>query len=80
MSIYKNYIKEINIKNEICNPYFNNSIGTKKLVTQNIYINEKNYKDLVIRFTKYVHNKSIKILRMHYNELIGRIEEREGKK
>ena len=37
-------------------------------------------KDLVIYFTRYVHNKSIKILRLHYDELIGKIKEHEGKK
>ena len=40
----------------------------------------KTIKDLVINFTIYVHSKSIKILSLHYRELIGTIEEREGKK
>ena len=43
-------------------------------------VDEKNYKDLVIYFTRYVHNKSIKILRLYYDELIRYVEEREGKK
>ena len=36
--------------------------------------------DLVIYFTRYFHNKLIKILRLHYDELIGNIEEHERKK
>ena len=38
------------------------------------------YKDLVIYFTRYVHNKAIKILSLHYAELMQKIEENEGKK
>ena len=34
----------------------------------------------MIHFPRYVHNKSIKILRLYYDELIGKIEEHEGKK
>ena len=30
-------------------------------------------------FTRYVHSNSIKILTLHYHELIGKIEEHEGK-
>ena len=40
----------------------------------------KNYKDLVIYFTRYVHIKSIKMLNPHYHELVGKIEEHKGKK
>ena len=32
----------------------------------------------MIYFTRYVHNKSKKILRLHYDELIGKTEEHEG--
>ena len=35
---------------------------------------------MVIYFTRYVRKKSIKILRLYYDELIGKTEEREGKK
>ena len=73
-------INEINIKNQVCDFYFNNSIEAKKIETRNILVNEKNFKDLVICFTRYVNNKSIKTLRLHYDELIGKIEEHEGKK
>ena len=34
----------------------------------------------MIYVTRYVHNKSIKILRLNYDQLIGRIQEPEGKK
>ena len=43
-------------------------------------INEKNYNDMVIYFTRYVHSKSIKVLSLLYHELMGKIEEHEGKK
>ena len=32
----------------------------------------------MIYFTRYVHSKSIKMLSLHYHELIGKIEEQEG--
>ena len=75
----KIHINEINIKNQVWNCYFNNSIKVKKLEFKNILINEKNHKDLVIHFTRYVHNKSIKTLRMQFGELIGKIKEHGGK-
>ena len=34
----------------------------------------------MIYFTRYVHSKSIKVLNLHYHELIGKIEENERKK
>ena len=40
----------------------------------------KNYKDLVIYFTRYVHIKSIKMLNPHYHNLVGKLEEHKGKK
>ena len=52
----------------------------KKLETKNILINEKNYKDLSIYFTRYVHMNAIKMLSLHYHELMGKIKEHEGKK
>ena len=80
LGIYKLQINEINSKNEVCNCYFGNSIKAKKLETKTILIDGKNHKDLVIYFTRYVHNKSITILRLYYEELIGKIEKHEGKK
>ena len=35
---------------------------------------------MAICFTRYVHTKSIKMLSMHYRDLMGKIEEHEGKK
>ena len=75
----KRHINEINIKNQVWNCYFNNSIKVKKWEFKNILINEKNHKDLVIHFTRYVRNKSIKTLRMQFGESIGKIEEHGGK-
>ena len=40
----------------------------KKLETKNILINKKNYKDLVIYFTRYDDGKSIRILNLYFNE------------
>ena len=40
----------------------------------------KNYKNLVIYFTRYVHTKAIKMLRLYYHKLMGKIKEDERKK
>ena len=40
---------------------------------------KKNYKVSVIYFTRYVYNNSIKVLRLHYYQLIGINVELEGK-
>ena len=69
----------INIKNLICN-YSNNLIESEKLETENILIFEEKYKDLVICFISYVNSKLIKMLSLHYDKLMGKIEEHEGKK
>ena len=53
---------------------------SKKLETKNILIDDENYKDLVIYFTRYVYSKSIKLLSLHCHELIGKVEGHEGKK
>ena len=65
VGIYKKDIKENNIENKVYKYYFNNLIKTKKLETENISIDEKNYKDMVIYFTIYVHTESIKMLSLH---------------
>ena len=39
----------------------------------------KGFKDLVIYFTRYYRDKSITMLNMYYDELIGKINECEGK-
>ena len=43
-------------------------------------IDEKNYKDLVIYFTRYVHSKSIKMLSLYYHKLMAKAKEHGGKK
>ena len=58
------YVKEINVKNRVYNYYFHHLVEAKKLETKNILIDEKNYKDLLIYFMRYIHSKSIKILGM----------------
>ena len=50
------------------------------LETKNILINEKHYKDLVICYTRYVHNTTIITLSLYYHELMQKIKEHEGKK
>ena len=42
------YIKETNIKSEVCNCRFDNLIEAKRIETENILIDERNYRDLVI--------------------------------
>ena len=42
-------------------------------------IDEKNYKDWAIYFTRYFHSKLIKMLSPRYHELIGKMKEHEGK-
>ena len=66
VGIYKIHINEINIKNKLYNYYFDNLVKGKQLETKNILIDEKNYKDVTIYFTRYVHKKAIKMLHLHY--------------
>ena len=42
-------------------------------------MDEKNYKNLVILFSRYVNSKSRKMMILYYHELMGRTEEQEGK-
>ena len=44
VGIYKMHIKEINIKHRVY--FFDNLIKAKNIETENIIINEKNYKSL----------------------------------
>ena len=79
MGIYtKIHIKKINIKNQVCNYYFDNLVKAKKSETKNVSIDEKNYKDLTIYIIRYIHSKSIKMFSLHYHELMGKIKEDEG--
>ena len=66
------HIQEINNKNRVYNYRFDNLIKAKKLETKNKLIDEKNYKDLTIYFTRYAYRKSIKMLSLHYQEFIGK--------
>ena len=63
------YIKEVNIKNRVYNYCFHNFIRGKKIVAKNILSHEKNYKDLVIYFTRYVYSKSIKYGNIEYGNI-----------
>ena len=74
------HFKEINIKNRVFNYYLDYLIKVNKLETKNVLINEKNYKDLVIYFTRYDCWKSVKMLSLHYHESLGKLEEYESKK
>ena len=76
------HINEINIKNRVYNYYFENlkkKKKKKKIEPKYILINLKIYKDLKTSFTRYVPKISIKMLNLHYHELMGKIEECEGK-
>ena len=59
--------------------YFNSLTKLEKLETEKILINQKNKKDLVIYFTNYVNRKLIKMLCLHYHELIEKKKEHEEK-
>ena len=78
--INKTHISEINVKNITCKCYFDNLVKAKELENENILIHEKKCKDLAIFFTGYVQKESIKMLNLHYHELIGKIEEHEEEK
>ena len=73
-------IQEINIKTQIYNYHSDNLGRVKEVETKNILINEESYKDLTVSFTRYVHSKLIKMLSLHYIELMEKIEEHKGKK
>ena len=75
VGMYKMHANEINIKNRVYNYYFDNFIKAKLLETKDILINEINYKDSMVYFTRYVFKKSIKMLSLHHHELMGKTEE-----
>ena len=74
------HIHKINIKNCVYSYHFDNLVKAKKLDTKNIFIDKKNYKDLMIYFTRYVHRKLIKMLSLRYHELMGKNKEHERKR
>ena len=55
------------------------SLNQKKLGTENIFINNKSYKDLLILFTRYHTDKSIAMSNLYYDKLIEKSEDYEGK-
>ena len=75
------HVKEINTKNLVQNYYYDNLVKAKKKKkkkeTKNILKHEKNVKKLGTCFTRYVHSKSIKMLSLHYPELMRKIKEQE---
>ena len=73
------HIQEINIKNRFYNYHFKNLVKAKNPETKNILIDEKNYMDLTIYFTRYVHSRSIQMLSLHYHELMGKVKKTEKK-
>ena len=79
VGIYKMHTKKINIKNQV-HCHYKNLIESKKLETRNVLINKKSYRNLVIYFNRYHSEKSVTILNLYYDELIGKIEQYEGKK
>ena len=79
MWVYIKCISKKSISKIESTNYFGDLIKAKKSEIKNILIDEKNYKDLVIYFTRYVHKKSIKTFYLYYNELIGNITEHEEK-
>ena len=79
VSKYKIYAKEINIKNRAYNYYFDNLVKAKKLETKYYQIYEKNYENFVSFFSICVYSKSVKMLSLHYQELIGKVKEAKEK-
>ena len=69
----KIHIQDVNIKSRVYNYYFDNLVKVKKLETTNILIDDKNYKDLLIYFSRYVHSKSIKMSTLYYYELMRKV-------
>ena len=73
VGIYKIHTKKINIKNQV-QYHYENLVKPKKTETRNILIDKKRYKDLVIYFTRYQPDKSIRMINLYYDKLIGKIE------
>ena len=74
LGIYAMHVKENNIKNRVQKYYFDSLSNKKKIETKNIKdLKLKTYKDLEIYFARFVHSKFIKILKLHYHELLANI-------
>ena len=67
------HFKEIDIKNRVYKYCFDYLIRAKTSETKNIFIDEKNYKDIVICFTRYNRGKSMRMLSLHCHESVGKI-------
>ena len=74
IDLYKMHFKEIDIKNRVYKYCFDYLIRAKTIETKNIFIDEKNYKDIVICFTRYNRGKSMRMLSLHCHESVGKIE------
>ena len=68
------HFKEINTKTRIYNYYFDYLIKAKTLENKTILTDRRNYKDLVIGFTRYDLGKSTRMLSLYYHELMGKID------
>ena len=66
------HFKEINIRNRDYKNDFDYLIKAEKIET-------KSFKDLTIYFTRYDRGKSKRMLSLYYHELMGKINEHEGK-
>ena len=73
VSIYKNAYQRNQYQKSSLQLLFWQFNQSKKLETGNILIDKKDYKNLVIYFTRYVQSKLIKMLILHYHEFIGRL-------
>ena len=80
LGLYKKHFKQINIKNKVYN-YYNNLIKQKSW-NQKYFNRWKNLwdKNLTICFSRYNHKKLTRMFNFYYHELMGKIEEYEGKK
>ena len=57
------HIQQINIKNQVYNYYFDSLVKTKILENKTILTDKKNYRDMLIYFTRYVYSKSMKFVK-----------------
>ena len=78
LDLYKMHLKEFNIKNRVCNCYFDYLIKAKQLDTKIILIDEKNNKDSAIYFTRCDCRQINQNLDSNYHELMGKIKEHKG--
>ena len=72
--------KEINVKKRVYNYCFDYLIKAKMLEPETILINEKNFKTLVIYFSRYDHGRSMTMLSLYVHELVEKIELYDGEK